>query len=49
MGEALPKRFRAMVDVGAGLGMHQGEILAFSPDDVNWLLEGVKIQRQSRC
>ena len=46
MGEALPSRFQAMVDCGAGLGMRQGEILAFSPDDVDWLRDGVTVQRQ---
>lgn len=34
---ALPARFAAMVDVGAGLGLRQGEIFGLSPDDIEWL------------
>jgi len=34
---ALPARFAAMVDCGAGVGLRQGEIFALSPDDVEWL------------
>lgn len=44
--DALPPKFQAMVDCGAGLGMRQGEILAFSPDDVDWLRGFVSIRRQ---
>lgn len=46
MGDALPGRYQATVEVGAGLGMRQGEILAFSPDDVDWLRGFVKVRRQ---
>ncbi|WP_204039844.1 tyrosine-type recombinase/integrase [Acrocarpospora phusangensis] len=46
MREALPARFGAMVDAGAGLGLRQGEILGFSPDDVDQLHEVVTVQRQ---
>lgn len=46
MGEALPGRYQAMVAVGAGLGMRQGEILGFGPDDIDWLRGTVKVQRQ---
>lgn len=46
--EALPERYAAMVDCGAGLGMRQGEVFAFGPDDVEWLsLEPVvRVDRQ---
>lgn len=32
----LPDRYQATVDCGRGLGMRQGEIFGFSPDDVDW-------------
>lgn len=32
----LPDRYQAAVDCGRGLGMRQGEIFGFSPDDVDW-------------
>ncbi|MFE4209211.1 hypothetical protein ACFRSX_18000 [Streptomyces goshikiensis] len=32
----LPDRYQAMVDCGRGLGMRQGEMFGFSPDDVDW-------------
>lgn len=32
---ALPARFKVVASLGAGCGMRQGEILAFSPDDIN--------------
>jgi integrase len=35
--DGLAERYRAMVDCGAGLGMRQGEVLALSPDDVEFL------------
>jgi integrase len=46
MREKLPKRYAAMIDAGAGLGMRQGEILGFSPDDIDWLRGEVTVQRQ---
>lgn len=46
MRAALPPRYAAMVDAGAGLGMRQGEILAFSPEDVDWLRGKAMIRRQ---
>ncbi|MEV7601691.1 tyrosine-type recombinase/integrase [Kitasatospora sp. NPDC089797] len=33
----LQDRYKAIVDCGRGLGMRQGEIFGFSPDDINWL------------
>jgi len=33
----LPGRWRAMLDLGAGTGMRQGEMLGLGVDDVDWL------------
>ncbi|MFI5526992.1 tyrosine-type recombinase/integrase [Kitasatospora sp. NPDC051853] len=46
--ENLPDRYKPTVDCGRGLGMRQGEIFGFSPDDVNWHQEDkvVHIRRQ---
>ncbi|MFF0862350.1 tyrosine-type recombinase/integrase [Nonomuraea sp. NPDC003560] len=44
--DALPERYQAMVDAGRGLGLRQGEIFAFSPDDIEWLPGVVHVQRQ---
>lgn len=44
--ENLPKRYQALVDLGVGAGLRQGEMLAFSPDDVDWFQLMVKVQRQ---
>lgn len=46
MRAALPERWCAMVDCGAGLGMRQGEILAIGPDEVDFLRRKVHIRRQ---
>lgn len=46
MYDAMPDRYRAMVVAGAGLGLRQGEILAFSPDDIDWLRGVVTVRRQ---
>ncbi|NEB76424.1 tyrosine-type recombinase/integrase [Streptomyces sp. SID14478] len=44
----LPERYQATVGCGRGLGMRQGEIFGFSPEDVNWLQKDkvVHIRRQ---
>ncbi|MEZ0096010.1 tyrosine-type recombinase/integrase [Streptacidiphilus sp. EB129] len=44
----LPGRYQATVDCGRGLGMRQGEVFGFSPDDINWLAaeKFVHIKRQ---
>ncbi|MEU4948041.1 tyrosine-type recombinase/integrase [Streptomyces lavendulae] len=45
----LPDRYKAIVDVGRGLGMRQGEVFGFGPDDIDWDHEDgpmVHIQRQ---
>jgi integrase len=46
--EQLPDQLSAMVYLGAGLGLRQGEIFALSPDDVDWLSTEpvVHVQRQ---
>lgn len=46
MADALPARWSATVAVGAGLGGRQGEVLGFSPDDVDWLRNRVRVVRQ---
>lgn len=33
MRTALPERYRAMVDIGAGCGLRQGEIIGLAEDD----------------
>ncbi|MFI1741482.1 tyrosine-type recombinase/integrase [Streptomyces sioyaensis] len=43
----LPDRYQATVDCGRGIGMRQGEIFGFSPDDVDWS-EGDKTVRICR-
>ncbi|MFF7156950.1 tyrosine-type recombinase/integrase [Streptomyces sp. NPDC008139] len=44
----LPDPYKATVDCGRGIGMRQGEVFGFSPDDINWLHKEkvVHIQRQ---
>ncbi|MGW8887369.1 tyrosine-type recombinase/integrase [Streptomyces sp. NPDC055749] len=44
----LPDRYQAAVDCGRGIGMRQGEIFGFSPDDVDWSEDNktVHIRRQ---
>jgi integrase len=46
MADELPARYQAAVDAGAGLGLRQGEIFGFSPDDVEWLRGNVAVNRQ---
>ncbi|MEV0382841.1 site-specific integrase [Nonomuraea sp. NPDC050643] len=46
MADDLPDRYQAVVDAGAGLGLRQGEIFGFSPDDVDWLRGAVAVNRQ---
>jgi integrase len=48
---ALPERWRVLVDLGARIGLRQGEIFGLSPDDVDWLRPGgavVHVRRQVR-
>lgn len=44
----LPPRYRAMVDLGAGCGLRQGEILGIGADDVQFLARNVSVRRQIR-
>jgi integrase len=43
---ALPARFRAMADCGAGLGMRQGEVFGLAVGDVDFLRRTVTVRRQ---
>ncbi|KOG09704.1 MULTISPECIES: tyrosine-type recombinase/integrase [Streptomyces] len=43
---ALPERFQAMVDAGAGCGMRQGEILGLAVDAVDFTSDTVHVVRQ---
>jgi integrase len=46
---ALPGRCRVLVDLGAGLGMRQGEIFGLATTDIEWLRKGgpvVHVRRQ---
>jgi integrase len=42
----LPGRWQAVVDCGTGLGMRQGEIFAFGPDEIDFLHQAVYVRRQ---
>ncbi|WP_186404548.1 site-specific integrase [[Actinomadura] parvosata] len=46
MADDLPDRYQAVVEAGAGLGLRQGEIFGFSPDDVEWLRGTAAVNRQ---
>ncbi|WP_433469576.1 tyrosine-type recombinase/integrase [Spirillospora sp. CA-128828] len=41
--DALPGRYKTMVDAGAGLGLRQGEVFGLAPDDVEWLKTRPKV------
>jgi integrase len=45
---ALPRRYQALVDVGAGLGLRQGEVFALAVDDIDFLRRVVHVRRQVR-
>jgi integrase len=46
---ALPARYRVLADLGASLGLRQGETFGLSPDDFNWPRGSVAhIRRQVR-
>lgn len=45
---ALPSRFKIAATLGAGVGMRQGEVLGFSPDDINREELVVNVVRQIR-
>ena len=42
----LPGRWQAVVDCGDGLGMRQGEIFGFGPEEVDFLRRKVCVRRQ---
>ena len=44
--DGLPKRFAAMADAGAGLGMRQGEVFGLAVEDVDFLHRVVHVRRQ---
>ena len=43
---ALPYRYQAMCDVGAGAGLRQGEVFGLSPDDIDWIRKVVHVRHQ---
>jgi integrase len=45
---AMPARYAAMVDAGAGLGMRQGEVFGLAAEDIDWLRQVVHVRRQVR-
>jgi integrase len=46
--EAMPARYRALADVGAGLGLRQGEAFGLAAGDIDWLHRIVHVRRQVR-
>jgi integrase len=42
----LPGRYQAVVDCGDGLGLRQGEIFGFGPDEIDFLHQAVYVRRQ---
>lgn len=44
--DALPERYRIVIDLGAGLGLRQGEIFGLAIDDVDFLHGKVIVRRQ---
>ncbi len=44
--EGMPPRYRAMVDLGVGVGLRQGEALGLAVEDVDWLRLIVHVRRQ---
>ena len=46
--EGLVPRYRVMVDLGAGLGLRQGEALGLAAQDFDWEAGEVHVQRQVR-
>ena len=46
--QALPARYRALADPGAGLGLRQGEAFGLAVDDVDFLHRVVHVRRQVR-
>ena len=46
MAGALPRGTGSRLDLGAGLGLRQGEVFGLSPDDVDFLRGTVEVRRQ---
>jgi integrase len=46
VGTFLPERYRPLVDIGAGLGLRQGEVFGLAVDDVDFLRGVVHVRRQ---
>jgi integrase len=44
--QELPDRFQLVVDLGAGLGLRQGEIFGLSPDDIDLTAGEIEVRRQ---
>lgn len=44
--EAMPGRYRAMIDAGEACGLRQGEILGLAKEDINFLRRTVSVRRQ---
>jgi integrase len=44
----LPARYKALADVGAGLGLRQGEMFGLAAEDIDWLRRVVHVRRQVR-
>ena len=42
----LPPRYQALVDLGSGLGLRQGEALGLGVDDIDWLRLNIHVRRQ---
>jgi len=42
----LSEQYRILATLGAGLGLRQGELFGLSPDDIDFLLGKVTVQRQ---
>jgi integrase len=45
---ALPERYRAMVDCGAGLGLRQGAVFGLCLSEIDWLRKIVHVRQQVR-
>jgi integrase len=49
LAEALPARYRALVVLGAGTGMRQGEALGLTVDRVDFLRRSLRVDQQIVC
>lgn len=45
---AMPDRYRVLVEIGAGLGLRQGEALGLSGEDIDFGKEIVHVRRQAK-